>query len=514
MNNTTGKVFLIGAGPGNPELITVRGQRALDQCDAVVYDNLISEALVIMLPQRVERHYVGKQCDVHALSQDKINQLLVDLAKQGKIVARLKGGDPFTFGRGGEEASFLRRNDIEFEVVPGVTSGSAVLAYAGIPPTDRRLASMVMYVTGHKAVNRESHVDWSWVAKSKYATIVIYMGVGELPSLVEQLTANGMSADLPAAVIERGTFSTQRIVTAPLSQLPAKATEADIKPPALIVLGNVVGLRDSIDWFANKPLFGKRVMITRPADQSLDLYEELRDLGAEVLTYPTIATESDVHENEWKQIESIATDRKWIVLTSENSVRYFLKQYTDHFADIRSLAGYKIAAVGFGTARALQAAHIQPDFVPSKATTRTMADEMVAQLDLQHATVIRVRGNLGDMYIEDTLSKAGADVISLPVYRTFTPKWPENLKAKLMKFPPDYIMFTSGSSCDGFIENIKPDELKHFARAVIMSIGPTTSDVIRSHGLRVSIEATNHSIPGVVDELIRHASSVRPAVSV
>ncbi|MBD3402124.1 uroporphyrinogen-III C-methyltransferase [candidate division GN15 bacterium] len=504
-----GTVYLIGAGPGNPDLITVRGRQLLEQCDVVVYDNLIPDELIVRLPERVERRYVGKLASVHSLPQDEINNLLVTLAKGGKRVARLKGGDPFTFGRGAEEATVLRQHKIPYEIVPGVTAASAAMAYAGIPPTDRRKASLVMYVTGHKGTQCESMVDWNWVAKAQFSTLVIYMGVGELEHLAADLVAHGMAVDTPAAVIERGTFPTQRVLTGRLDTIATVAKENNVRPPSLIVIGHVIDLKDEIEWFAGRPLFGHRIMITRPADQADVVYNTLRDLGAEVLSYPTIATRAHIDKSGWQAMAGLGGDNRWLILTSENGVRYFIDQYVQRFGDIRTLSAYKIAAIGFGTARAMDEYHLKPDFVPEKATVNNLSREMVEKLDLDNAQVVRVRGNLADSTAEDALSAAGAKVVPVTVYETYTPTWPDNLKEKLFRFPPEFIVFTSGSSADGLVSNLNAEEIARLRDAKVVSIGPSTTKVIESHGMKVSIEATTHSIPGVVEKLVEYVNSQR-----
>lgn len=504
--NNTGTVYLVGAGPGDPELITVRGRRLLHEADAVVYDNLIPLEFIVGLPDRIERVYVGKESSLHALPQDDINMLLVTLARQGKMVVRLKGGDPCMFGRGGEEATVLREHGVPYEIVPGVTAGTAALAYAGIPPTDRRAASTVMYATGHRCMSRENLVNWSWIAKSHDTTVVIYMGVKELPSIAERLIASGMDPDMPAAVIERGTHADQRVITARLDNLAAEAERAHVRPPALIVVGDVVRLRQDIDWFGHLPLAGKRVLVTRPADQAEAAYLGLRRLGAEVLPYPTIATRDATTEASWQRVLNVLAVNQWMVFTSENGVRYFMPQFLRRVGDVRMLWAYKIAAVGYGTASALEKYHISPNFVPSKATTAALADELARAYVIRGATIVRVRGNLGDERVERRLEEAGATVVPFQSYETFMPLWAPHLKAKLLKEPPDFILFTSGSACDGYVQNLSPAERQQLQSARIVSIGPSTSDVIRGHGLDVAVEAEVHSVEGAITALATHVA--------
>jgi uroporphyrinogen III methyltransferase/synthase len=504
--NRTGTVYLVGAGPGAPDLITVRGAQLLVECDAVVYDNLVPDELITLLPSSVERIYVGKKASAHSLPQEEINQLLVDLASRGKRVVRLKGGDPFVFGRGGEEAEFLAEQKIPFEVVPGVTAGIAGPACAGIPVTDRRYASSLTLMTGHKAATSEADEEsWSWLGQAKDNTIVIYMGVAELEQNVKRLLDAGKSPDTPAAAIERGATPTQRVITAPLVELPERVREAGLQPPALFVIGDVVSLRDKIDWYQQRPLSGLRVMVCRPADQAVWVYQRLRDLGAEVLAYPTIATEEDVDQSGWQRVIGLDVLDRWLVFTSENGVRYFLKQWREQVGDVRGLADYRIAAVGYGTARALETFTLKADFVPTVATTADLASQMATTLELDGATVVRVRGNLGDDRVEQTLTKAGASVISLTVYQTMTAQWSDVMKDKLLTNPPDVIMLTSGSTVDGLAANLNEDELRGLTEgAFIVSIGPMTSEVIRGQGMTVGLEARTFSIPAMIDELVAH----------
>lgn len=503
-----GTVYLVGAGPGDPGLITVRGARLLGECDVVVYDNLVPDELIVTLPTNVERRYVGKKASRHSLPQDQINQLLVDLARAGKNVVRLKGGDPFVFGRGGEEAAFLSDNDVPFEVVPGVTSGIAGPAYAGIPCTDRGYASSVTFLTGHKADSKtESDVDWSWVAQAKNGTLVIYMGVTELEQNVEKLIANGLASDTPAAAIERGTFSSQRVIVTKLDQLSMRCKAAAFKPPVLFVIGQVARLHEKLAWFQTKPLSGLRVMVCRPADQAGWVYQSLRDFGAGVIPLPTIATSDHSDPVAWNEVRRLDTANRWLLFTSENGVRYFMQQWREQIGDVRKLADYKVAAVGFGTARALRGHAIEPDFMPTKATTAELAQQMADKLDLNDSTVVRVRGNLADDRVETIISATGADVIPLMTYQTFFPDWTDESKEKLLANPPDVILFTSGSTAEGFAAHLPGDGLTQVTeKAFVVSIGPSTSKTIKFQGMSVGLEAQTHSIPAMIDELVAYHS--------
>ncbi|MGD8412860.1 MAG: uroporphyrinogen-III C-methyltransferase, partial [Candidatus Latescibacterota bacterium] len=475
--NKTGIVYLVGAGPGDPDLVTLRAKYLLQNCDVVVYDSLIPYELVLTLPAEIEHHYVGKEAGRHSLPQDQINELLARLALGGKRVVRLKGGDPFIFGRGGEEARYLEERGLRYEVVPGITSGVAALAYAGIPCTDRKASSFVMFVTGHKAVeSAAAGAPWEWIAGARGGTLVIYMGVSEIGVITDKLLRAGMPPETPAAAVERGTFSTQRSLTTTVSGLAGEVGRRGLRPPSLFVIGEVADYHDTIKWFEKRPLFGVRVMVTRPADQAEPLYRELRELGAEVLAYPTITTEEDLRPEDWKKMRNVGTEERWLVFTSENGVRYFLKQWFENFGDIRGLKDYKIAVAGSGPVRALNAEHVEPDFLPSRTTMAALAEEMTRRLDLTRATVIRVRGNLGDDLLESRFEDAGAKVLSLHVHRTVYRDWPPEAREKLFAHPPDVLIFTSGSSVKGLARNLDAGELERLAEgALVASIGPSTS---------------------------------------
>ena len=499
-------VYLVGAGPGDPGLITVKGRHILLNCDAVVFDSLIGNELVVTLPACVEKYYVGKKAGRHSMRQPEINELLLNLARRGKTVARLKGGDPFVFGRGAEEARFLKENNIKFEIVPGITSGVAAAAYAGIPCTDRDKSSFVVLATGHKAAQKEfSAVPWDWVAKAAQGTVVIYMGVKELHNIVEKLLQGGMPGDMPAAVIERGTFPSQRMVTSPLAQLPEAATRENISPPAIIVVGKVVELHPWLQWVEKRPLFGIRVMVTRAADLARGMYSSLRRIGAEVLPYPTTATVAHDAGKAWEQFGNITTPKKWIVLTSSNSVRYFFDQFFARFSDIRRLGGFRIASMGSGTTKALKALNLQPDFISLKITEEAFGRQLGRSEHLDGAAVVRVRSLGSSKTVEDSLEKAGAQVLPLDVYKSCNAAWPEGLKEELFDRPPDAILFTSMSTAEGLAANLTPEEFKKLAAgAAIASIGPATTKKLESLGLDVTIEAAKPTIRGLIFALSEH----------
>ncbi|MBN1213597.1 MAG: uroporphyrinogen-III C-methyltransferase [candidate division Zixibacteria bacterium] len=505
--NKTGKVYLVGAGPGDPDLITLKGKSLLQSCDAVVYDNLIPLELLVALPEETEKYYVGKKAGRHTLPQEEINVLMVKLAREGKDVVRLKGGDPIVFGRGGEEAEFLRENDIKYEIVPGVTAGVAGPAYSGIPVTERNQSSFVMFLTGHKADEKElTSVPWEWVARAENGTLVVYMGVNEIEEITARLLKAGMAPDMPVAVIERGTFPTQRTIIANVKQLPEKVKDANINPPAIFVFGKVVNLHQTLKWFEDRPLFGLRVMVTRPARQAEDFYKKLRQLGVEPLPYPTIITNEFVDYAGWDNFQKINTDALWLVFTSENGVHFFMKQHRERIGDIRRLGAFKIAAVGEGTSKELAAHGLTADFIPSEATVACLAGEMTAKFNLKQAVIMRVQGNLADDTAEKILAAAGATVRPLTVYETADAVWLEGLKEKLVAYPPDVVVFTSGSTVKSLCRILSEDTdcKKLIEKCKKVSIGPSTSQVIRSYGMEVTLEAVTHTVDGIIDELLKY----------
>jgi len=339
-----GKVYLVGAGPGDPGLITCKALRVLQQADVVVYDELANSTLLNEAPENADKIYVGKRGGAHSTSQDNINNLLIEKALDERLVVRLKGGDPLVFGRGGEEALALREAGIDFEIIPGVTSGIAALTYAGIPPTHRGLATAVTFITGHEDPTKSnSQLNWKAIA-SLHGTLVFYMGMKNLPEIVARLQENGRSPDTPTAVIRYGTMPSQQSVTGTLATIEAKVRETGFKPPALIVVGEVVGLRDKLNWFENKPLFGKRIVVTRSRAQASDLVAALEALGADVLVFPTIKIIPPVSYAPLdRAIENIGGYR-WIVFTSVNGVEAFFNRLFHLGRDVRALAGIKFCA--------------------------------------------------------------------------------------------------------------------------------------------------------------------------
>jgi uroporphyrinogen III methyltransferase / synthase len=506
----SGRVILIGAGPGDPDLITVKGLSLLNSCDVVVYDNLIPHELIVLLPSNVKRIYVGKISHAHTLPQEEINELLVDLAKDGKTVARLKGGDPFVFGRGGEEAEYLRDNNVEFEVVPGITSGLAGAATAGIPASHRDMSSSILLMTAHSSGDNDFVQEWKWASNINHGTIIGYMGVKQLPRVIDCLIKNGMSPDTEAALVERACFSTQRVVRAKLKDLPKRAEEEHVHPPAIFIIGEVASLSEKLAWYNRSILSGVRVMVARPADQSKWIYQILRGLGAEVLAYPTINTGFVADTDGWERFASVSGENNWLLFSSENSVRYFFGYLKSKQIDMRSVARFRIAATGSGTIRTLTTLGYFPDFAPDISGTMPFSNEMVDKLEVEGANIVRIKGHMINDPISTILSQAGANVLPLCVYKTKTAKWDEEVINRLFWYPPNLMMFTSARSVDGLVEIIGIEKTRQLAsQARIATIGPMTTNEVHKYELNVEIEATRYSIPDLINQIAQYYQQIK-----
>jgi len=370
-------------------------------------------------------------------------------------------------------------------------------------------------LTAHEAADKEElQVPWEWVAQVQNGSVVGYMGVKQLPAMVDKLIAAGMKPDTPAALIERGTTGAQKTVSGTLQELPQLALKENILPPAIFVIGEVVSLQAELEWFGEGVLSGKRVMVTRPADQAEEMNALLRIHGAEILPLPTIATSAYEDKPRWSELKiAFSRDKKeswerrndWLIFTSENGVRYFIRQLFDQGYDCRSLGAFKIAAVGSGTSRELSKHGFYADFIPSNATTASLAAELSEHISGDASRVIRIRGNLGDDRVERALETAGANVLPLQVYTTFTPQWDAGMRSLLEENPPAVITFSSGSTVSGFIEILGAEGARELAsEAVVASIGPMTSQIAAAEGIEVTVEAETHSIPGLVEAVVEH----------
>jgi len=497
-----GRVYLVGAGPGDPGLVTLRGLECLRAADAVVYDHLVSERLLDEAPDGAERIYVGKQAGRHTLSQDEINALLVERARAGRSVVRLKGGDPFVFGRGGEEALALADAGIPFEVVPGVTAGVAAAAYAGIPVTHRGLASAVAFITGHETDDKgESGLDWNSLALWK-GTLVFYMGVANLASICENLMAHGLAANTHAAVVRWGTTPRQRVVAGTVQTLAERAGGADFAPPAVIVIGEVALLRDRLAWFEQRPLFGRRIVVTRARSQASALAGRLEALGAIVVESPAIRIEPPADPAPLRRAIEKRDAFDWIVFTSANGVEAFFGALADAGLDARALARPRIAAMGSATAERLAAFGVRADLVPATFTTEGLVESLAAQANLQGARILCPRADIAPKELVERLAAGGANVTELTAYRTVANnEGAETVAAMLARDEVDWLSFTSSSTVKNFFSAV-PVGAVRASRARSASIGPSTSAALRAVGIEPAAEADPHTIDGLVAAIV------------
>ncbi len=499
---STGRVYLVGAGPGDPGLMTLRGLECLRTADTVVYDHLASEQFLDEVPDGAERIYVGKRAGKHTLSQDEINALLVERARAGRSVVRLKGGDPFVFGRGGEEALALADAGIPFEVVPGVTAGVAAAAYAGIPVTHRGLASAVAFVTGHETDDKDaSALDWNSLALWK-GTLVFYMGVANLASICENLMAHGLAANTPAAVVRWGTTPRQRVVAGTVQTLAERAREADFAPPAVIVIGEVALLRDRLAWFEQRPLFGRRIVVTRARSQASALAERLEALGAMVVESPAIRIEPPDDPAPLRRAIAEREAFDWIIFTSANGVEAFFGALAEAGLDARALAGRRIAAMGSATSERLAAFGVRANLVPATFTTEGLVESLTAQANLKGTRILCPRADIAPKELIERLAAGGANVTELTAYRTVANnEGAEAVAAMLGRDEVDWLTFTSSSTVKNFFAAIPADAVRA-SRARSASIGPSTSATLRSVGIEPAVEADPHTIDGLVATIV------------
>lgn len=501
-----GLVYLIGAGPGDPGLITVKGLECLRRADTVIYDYLANASLLAEAQPDAEVIYVGKSAGQHALPQEKINQLLVTKAKEGKIVARLKGGDPFLFGRGGEEAEELANAGLTFEVVPGITSAIAAPAYAGIPVTHRDFTSTFAAVTGHEDPTKTlSSIDWARISTG-IGTLVFLMGVANLPSIVEQLILHGRPAETPAAVVRWGTRSSQQTVTGTLDDIVERVRRAGLKAPSVIIVGEVVRLREKLQWFDNRPLFGKRVLVTRSREQASVLSELLRAHGAEPVEFPTIEIVPPADFGPLDEAIARLATYAWAIFTSANGVKIFVDRLRNAGLDIRALKGVKLAAIGPATAHELERYGLLLDYVPVEYVAESIVEGLKGQV--RGKRVLLARAEIARQVLPEGLKKEGASVDQVVAYRTISSADGKvDVKRMLLEKEIDVITFTSSSTVENFVAKLEGLDLEAATDGVtIASIGPITSETALARGLRVDVTAQDHTIPGLVEAIVQHVS--------
>jgi len=496
-----GKVYLVGAGPGDPGLLTLRGRELLERAEVIIYDRLASPRIMEFANPSAERIYVGKRVGKHVANQQEINNIILEKAKAGKRVVRLKGGDPFIFGRGGEEAQILADNGISFEIVPGVTSAIAVPAYAGIPLTHRSYTASVAFITGHRRFDsNEAGVDWEGLAKG-VGTLVFLMGMTNLPNIAKNLIRFGRRPDTPVAVIRWGTTPLQESITGTLSDIAQKVRESGFKPPAIIVVGDVCKVRDKINWFEKQPLLGKKVLVTRTREQASVLVRLLERRGAGCIECPTIEVRqvADTSTTD-RAIDGLASF-DWVIFTSPNAVKFFFLRLDQLGKDVRAMGNAKIATVGSSTAKELERHHIRVDAVPDDFRAEGLI-ELFAKQDLKGAKVLIPRAVKAREILPEELSRMGAQVTVAPVYETVPPEVAPQTLELLEEEKIDVITFTSSSTVSNFFKTV-PDKLvkKVTSRAKIACIGPVTAKTAEKRGLLVHIVPEKSTIPSLVEAI-------------
>ncbi|MEG1285794.1 MAG: uroporphyrinogen-III C-methyltransferase [Romboutsia sp.] len=491
-----GKVYLVGAGPGDYKLMTIKGLECIKKADVIIYDRLANNNYLKEANTNCEFIYVGKASSNHALPQDDINRLIADRAKEGKIVTRLKGGDPYVFGRGGEEAEVLVDEDIEFEVVPGITSAIGGLCYAGIPITHRNHASSFHVITGHLRDDDNGELNWNALANNN-GTLVFLMGIGNLKKISDNLIKHGKSKYTKVALISWATRPNQRVVVSDLENVYEKAISENVKPPTLIVVGSVVGLREKLNFFEQKPLFGKNVMVTRTRLQNSSLVEKIMDLGGNPIEIPTIKIEKVENniqlENEIKDIKNYT----YLVLTSKNAVDIFFDKLKELHMDCRILANTKVCAIGLATAKAISQRGINPDIVPEKFVAEDLYEELKHTLKRKDRVLIPRAKNARN-YLVDKLKEI-CYVTEVDTYETVIDKYYKDEILELIQDENiDYMTFASSSAVKNFIEIIGEGNKEKLKKIKIISIGPITSNSINEFKLDIYREAKEATIDSMI----------------
>jgi uroporphyrinogen III methyltransferase/synthase len=504
--NRSGKVYLVGAGPGDPGLLTLKGKECLEAADVVLYDYLANPVLLQYAPATAERIYVGRRGRGQYQDQADINRLLIERAKEGNVVIRLKGGDPFVFGRGGEEAEAVAAAGVDFELVPGVTSAVAVAAYAGIPVTHRTLASTVTFVTGHEDPTKPAALlEWPKLASAS-GTLVFMMGMKNLPSIVKQLLSEGRSPDTPVAAIRWGTKAAQQTIVGTLGDIVAKTEAVNLEPPTVIVVGEVVRLRGQLNWFETKPLFGKRVVLTRAQEQAKEFSQLLAAYGAEPVEVPTIQI---MPPNSWRATDDAMTrlsTYQWLIFTSVNGVRPFMDRLHAAGKDARALANLRLCAIGPRTAQELGTYGLTPDVIPTEFQAEGVLAAL-AHVGVRGNHILIPRAEVAREILPAQLRELGAIVEVIPVYRTIAPAVDvASLTQQLHDGQVAVVTFTSSSTVRNFVELLggKDKVRPLLAGVVVACIGPITARTAEEYGMTVMVTPDENTVPALAEAIVRH----------
>lgn len=501
--SSKGYVYILGAGPGDEDLITVKGLDAIKKADVIIYDNLANRSLLRQAKPDAEVIYVGKQANQHTLKQEEINKLLVKKALENKLIVRLKGGDPFVFGRGSEEALELVENNILFEVIPGITSGIAAPAYAGIPFTHRGFTATAAFVTGHEDPTKEdSDINWSKLATA-VGTIVFYMGVKNLPHITEQLMKHGRSPQTPVALVRSGTYNSQETFVGTLETITQVAADNKVTPPVITIVGEVVSLRDKLRWFDNRPLFGKRIIVTRSRSQASELTKQLQVLGADVIEMPSIdispVDDFAVIDSEIKDIQKYS----WLIFTSVNGVDIFFSRLFALGFDVRKLHHLKIAVIGSETGIRLRTHGLVPDLQPFRFTSEGTV-EAFKQLkkDYTGETILLPSSEIARDLIPAELRAMGAEVTTIAVYKNNLPDISDAEIQRIFSKPVDLVTFTSSSTVSNYVTLMKRAGQEGLITTIQgASIGPVTSSTANDNHIPLALEAEVSTIEGLVNAI-------------
>ncbi|MHC4121147.1 MAG: uroporphyrinogen-III C-methyltransferase [Planctomycetota bacterium] len=496
-----GFVYLVGAGPGRADLITVRGAEILKKADCVLCDKLANSALLRFARKDTELLDVSKRTTEGGSTQDEINRLIVEKALEGKTVVRLKGGDPCIFGRASDELTVLNEAGIDFEIVPGVTAGVGMAAYAGIMLTEKEHSSQVMFVTGHEAAGRQdTAIDWDVLGKFG-GTIVFYMGIGNLDSIAKRLIENGMPEDTPAALVANATFPTQRVVKATLGTIKLECERQKVEPPALVVIGAVADSDERINWFMRKTLFGKNIVVTRDTGGNADFANRIIDRGGNPVQLATIRIEPKTDSGEFPRAMAKFSEYDWIIFTSGNGVTTFFGALDNLGNDARVFGSAKVAAIGSGTAQKLARFGIKANFVPDVFTGRELGRQLLGFANLHDKKVLLLRSAIASNELVDVLTEGGTQVDNVAVYTAARLKSDTSqLVESLDEGTIDWVTFASPSSADGFFAQFAAESVNS-SNAKVASIGPVTSGRLKELGVKVDVTATEHTIDGLLDSI-------------
>lgn len=505
--NKTGTVYLVGAGPGDLGLVTVRARELIESTDVLVYDYLANPKLLEWISESCETIYVGKQSGRHSIPQEEIESILVDRARRGLSVVRLKGGDPFVFGRGGEEVEQLERGQVPFEIVPGVTAALAAAAYAGIPLTHREHSSAITFLTGHENPEKQVlRIDFSAYGQVD-GTLCIYMGVGQLPRIIDELKSGGMPCDRAVAVVQWATLNVQSSLFSTVDSVVEDLEQSDLGAPAIIIIGEVVARRSQMNWFEGRPLMGKRIVVTRAREQAGKLAALLEGAGAEVLELPFIKIEPAFDAQQLSEVFAGIATYEWILFTSVNGVRYFFELFYKAFDDIRCLGPMRIAAVGAATAREIEKHKLKVDLVPKSANSDSLADALIKRESIENIQMLVITGNQNRESLVQRLETEGQAIVdTLPLYKTTQADLGMNPIAKsFQKKGADAVLFTSSSTVRSFVDQSVALSLGPNAISPVFgSIGPLTTKTLQELDLPVGFESEKANLVDFVKATIRH----------